>query len=53
MIRYNHQKEVRPDLLNVTENIFSRKVKVTVMKKILDRINEFCREYYMSFAERI
>ena len=56
MVNYNHQKEVRPDPIRKLEKqLFTchRKGMVETMKKIIEKINEFCSEYYKSFAERI
>lgn len=51
MLHYNHQKEVRPDLLKVAKT-HHRKGKVCIMKKIMMKVNEFFEEYYKSFADK-
>ena len=55
MLYYTQQKEIRSENPIVTEhtvedNTAHRKVKVSVMKKILSILNEFFKEYYNSFS---
>lgn len=56
MVNYNHQKEVRPDPLSVTNKVNSsfvlERLRVNIMKKIMEKVNEFFDEYYKSFAEK-
>ena len=55
VVHYTQQKEIRSENPIVTEhtvedNTAHRKVKVSVMKKILSILNEFFKEYYNSFS---
>ena len=55
VVQYTYQKEIRSENPIVTEhtvedNTAHRKVKESVMKKILSILNEFFKEYYNSFS---
>lgn len=41
-----------PDPLNVTTQLVLERLRVTIMKKIMEKVNEFFDEYYKSFAEK-
>ena len=58
MLLYNHQEEIRPvskkEPTHYSTSIeLMKEREVFIMKKILDKVSEFFKEYYVSFGERI